>query len=273
MTNDGVAEVHPTDVEQSLNLAQGQAIVIVVEAADEVVGWASVAGGRAEADVHPAWRGRGIGSTLLAWTEARARASGAGRVRQIVTDSNMGARRLFESGGYTIHHISWILRMALGETPPEAAVPPGITIRAYRHADAAAAYRVIEDAFNEWPDRAPTDFASWSAHVLEHPSFAPSLSRLAFDGEELVGVALTDEYEGQSEGWVQQVATRASHRRRGIARAVLQSVFAAHHARGRRLVGLSTGSQMGALTPYERIGMRIRRSYTAWEKAMGDPDA
>jgi mycothiol synthase len=273
MTNDGVAEVHPTDVEQSLNLAQGRAVVIVIEAADEVVGWASVAEGRAEADVHPAWHGRGIGSTLLAWTEARARASGAGRVRQIVTDSDMGARRLFESGGYTIHHISWILRMALGETPPEVAVPPGIAIRPYRHADAAAAYRVIEDAFNEWPDRASTDFASWSAHVLEHPSFAPSMSRLAFDGEELVGVALTDEYQGQSEGWVQQVATRASHRRRGIARAVLQSVFGAHHARGRRLVGLSTGSQMGALTPYERIGMRIRRSYTAWEKALGDPDA
>lgn len=129
---------------------------------------------------------------------------------------------------------------------------------------------MIEDAFNEWPDRQPTDFEGWSAHVLDHPSFAPGMSRLAFDGDELVGAALTDDYQGQDEGWVQQLATKATHRRRGIARALLQSVFAAHHATGRRLVGLSTGSQTGALAPYERIGMRVRRTYTAWAKDLSE---
>ena len=266
IANDGVAEVHPTDVEQWLDLAEDHGGVIVVEAPDELAGWAAVHDGRAEADVHPAWRGRGIGSVLLAWTEAQSRAYGVARVRQVVTDSDMGARGLFESAGYTIHHVAWILQIKLGDAPPELVVPPGITIRPYRPEDAAATYQLIEDAFNEWPDRQPTDFAGWSAHVLEHPSFAPGLSRLAFDGEELVGAALTDAYEGQ-----EQVATKASHRRRGIARALLRSVFVAYHATGRRLVGLSTGSQMGALVPYERIGMRIRRSYTAWERDLADP--
>jgi predicted N-acetyltransferase YhbS len=268
--DDGVAEVHATDIEQSLGLA-GPSGVLLVEAPDGLAGWASVTGDHAEADVHPAWRGRGIGSALLAWTETRARASGAARVRQVVTDADRRAQQLFESAGYAIHHTSWILRMTLDEDPPQVAAPPGIAIRPYRDDDAAAAFRVIDDAFNEWPDRTPTDFAAWSAHVLEHPSFAPQLSRLAFDGDELVGVALTDAYEGQEEGWVEQVATRASHRRRGIARGLLQSVFAAHHATGRRAVGLSTGSQTGALAPYERIGMRVRRSYTAWERILGTP--
>ena len=270
IANDGAAEVHSTDIEQSLDLGADLGGVIVINAPDELAGWGSVHDGRAEADVHPAWRGRGLGSALLAWTEAQSRASGVGRVRQIVTDSDQGARRLFGSSGYTIHHVSWILRMELGDAPPEVVCPRGIAIRAYRPEDAAATYRLIEDAFNEWPDRQPTDFAGWSAHVLEHPSFAPTLSRLAFDGDELVGAALTDDYAGQDEGWVQQVATKASHRRRGIARALLQSVFAAYFATGRRLVGLSTGSQMGALEPYERIGMRVRRSYTAWEKDLTD---
>jgi predicted N-acetyltransferase YhbS len=156
--------------------------------------------------------------------------------------------------------------MQLGEAPPGVVIPAGIKLRRYQSGDAEATYRLIEDAFNEWPDRQPTTFADWSAHVLEHDSFSPGLSRLAFDGNELVGAALTDVYRGQDEGWVQQVATRASHRRRGIARALLQSVFLGFHATGRRLVGLSTGSHMGALAPYERIGMRIRRSYTAWQK-------
>jgi mycothiol synthase len=269
ITNDGVAEVHSTDVEQSFDLAD-EAGVIVVETRDRLVGWATVARGRAEADVHPAWRGRGIGSALLAWTEEQARASGAARMQHIVTNSDVEGNRLFERAGYRIHHTSWILRMTMGATPPEVVVPVGITIRPYRPEDAQATYRVIEDAFNEWPDRQPTDFAGWSAHVLRHASFSPGLSRLAFDGDELVGATLTDDYPGQEEGWVQQVATKASHRRRGIARALLQSVFGAFHATGRRFVGLSTGSHMGALEPYERIGMRIRRSYTAWQKEIGN---
>jgi mycothiol synthase len=132
---------------------------------------------------------------------------------------------------------------------------------------------VIEDAFNEWPDREPTEFASWSAHVIAHAAFAPGLSRLAFDGDELVGAALSSDYEGQEEGWVQQLATKGTHRHRGIARALLQSVFAAYHATGRRLVGLSTNARTGALTLYERIGMQVRRSYTAWAKELGEVDA
>jgi GNAT superfamily N-acetyltransferase len=268
IANDGVAEVHPTDVEQSFDLASNDEGVIVVEAPDQLVGWATLAGSRADADVHPAWRGRGVGSALLAWTEARARASGVTELQQIVTDADKGANRMFEAAGYRVHHTSWILQMKLGEAPPGVVIPAGIKLRPYQPGDAAATYRLIEDAFNEWPDRQPTTFAEWSAHVLEHHSFSPGLSRLAFDGNELVGAALTDDYPGQVEGWVQQVATRASHRRRGIARALLQSVFVAFHATGRRLVGLSTGSHMGALAPYERIGMRIRRSYTAWQKDM-----
>ena len=98
------------------------------------------------------------------------------------------------------------------------------------------------------------------------------MSRLAFDGDELVGAALTDDYQGQDEGWVPQLATKATHRHRGIARALLQSVFAAHHGTGRRLVGLSTNSRTGALTLYERIGMGVRRSYTAWAKELADAD-
>jgi mycothiol synthase len=272
VANDGVAEVHQTDVEQSFHLAD-ETGVIVAQAADQLVGWATVAGGRADVDVHPAWRGRGIGSALLAWTEAQARASGSHRLQQIVSDADDGANRLLERAGYRIHHTSWILRMTLGPTPPEVVVPAGVTIRTFRPDDAPAAYQVIEDAFNEWPDRQPTDFADWSAHVLGHASFSPDLSRLAFDGDELVGAALADDYPGQDEGWVQQVATKASHRRRGIARALLQSVFAGFHATGRRFVGLSTGSHMGALEPYERIGMRIRRSYTAWHKEIGESSA
>lgn len=266
IADNGVPEVQAADVEHAFDLADGPAGVILVEAPDRIVAWATVADGRADVSVHPAWRGRGIGAALLAWSEGHARASGSARVQQVVTDSDTAAHSLFEAAGYRIRHTSWVLQLKLEDVPPEVEVPQGIEIRRYRPADAEAAYRVIGDAFNEWPDRQPTDFVGWSAHVIAHSAFAPELSRLAFDGDHLVGAVLCMDYAGQDEGWVEQIATVASHRHRGIGRALLQSVFAAYHAQGRRLVGLSTNSQSGALTLYERIGMRVRRSYTAWVK-------
>ena len=77
------------------------------------------------------------------------------------------------------------------------------------------------------------------------------------------------DYDGQDDGWVQQLATKATHRDRGIARALLESTFLAVHETGKRKVGLSTNSRTGALGLYERLGMRIARSYTGWAKDLG----
>src|SRR5213080_3223098 len=54
-------------------------------------------GRRAEADVRPDRRGRGIGTWLLDWTERRAGEVGADRVGQTITDHNVVAARMFGS--------------------------------------------------------------------------------------------------------------------------------------------------------------------------------
>lgn len=270
--NDGVAEIHPDDVENVFDRAGDDSdAVVVVEGPDGPVAWARAAGQfgeRAEADVHPDWTGRGIGRALLGWTEGRARRAGLPRVRQTVTDANLAARRLFEANGYEAGGASWILQQTLVDEPPTVEVPDGITIRPYRPEDAPAVHRLIDDAFGEWPGREPVDFEHWAPHVIGHGSFAPALSPLAFDGDQLVGVALGFAYAGSDEGWVQQLATKATHRHRGIARALLQSAFAGFHAAGWRACGLSTDSRTGALSLYERVGMRVRRSYTWWVKPL-----
>ncbi len=225
--------------------------------------------GRAEADVHPEHLDRGLGAAVLRWTEDRTTAAGRTRVYQVVTDANVAAHRLFERHGYATFQTSWILEKMLDAAPPVVEVPAGIVVRPYEPADAPAVFRVIEDAFNEWPGREPSTFETWSIRILGHSAFAPELSRVALDGDEVVGASMCMDYDGQDDGWVQQLATKATHRGRGIARALLESTFLAVHETGKRKVGLSTNSRTGALGLYERLGMRISRSYTGWSKDLG----
>ena len=186
-----------------------------------------------------------------------------------MTDANAGAARLFRERDYGSTHTSWILEIRFDEVRPAAAEPPeGITFRRYTPGiDDRAAYRLVEDAFNGLPGRDPAPYEEWEATVL-HGAFSPQLSVLAFDGDELVGTALSYDYASTDEGWIQQLATRATHRHRGIARAMLNETFGAFHERGKRRCGLSTDSRTGALGLYERVGMSIRRSYTRYTKTL-----
>lgn len=269
---DGAVEIDRGDVEMSFGRAgfdPGRDRLLVLDGR-EPVGWAEIHGGRAEADVRPSHRGRGIGTALLRWIEAHARESGRASVDQTVTDADLAAADLFRRNGYEPAETAWLLRIGFDDGPPPVPVPPpGITIRPFEPgADERAVYRVIEDAFNGWPNRTPESFEEWVNHFPAHPSFAPAMSPLAFDGNELVGAITYLDYPDSDEGWVQQLATKASHRHRGIARALLHHAFGAAYASGKRACGLSTNSSAGALALYEKVGMRVRRSYTRFAKTL-----
>lgn len=269
---DGVAEIDPGDVEMSFGRA-GYDLVrdcVLVHEGERLVGWADVYKDRAEVDVRPSHRGRGLGTALLAWTERRARESSRSAVNQTVTDANAAATELFRRRGYAPTETAWLLQIRFeGGPPPAPAAPEGITIRAFeRGVDERAAYRVIEDAFNEWPDPTPHTYEEWERLFPAHPAFTPERSPLAFEGDELVGAAVYLDYPSSDEGWVQQLATKATHRHRGIARALLHHAFSAAYASGKPACGLSTNSQTGALSLYEKVGMHVRRSYTRFSKTL-----
>jgi len=61
--------------------------------------------GRPSLNIHdfavlPEWRGRGVGSLLLAAIERRARDTGACKLTLEVHDSNTGAKRLYQRSGF-----------------------------------------------------------------------------------------------------------------------------------------------------------------------------
>jgi mycothiol synthase len=270
---DGRVEIEPEDIVVDLarpGLDPARDTVLVHDPGGRLVGRAQVVKvHRAEADVHPAVRGRGLGAELLAWTETRARGLGGGRVAQTVTDNDRAAAALFKRSGYRPKDTAWILETVMDEAPSAPAPPPGIHIRPYAMGrDDKAAYRLIEDAFGEWPDRAPATFDEWAGLTVARDSFRPELSPLAFDGDRLVGAALVLSTVDPGEGQIYQVATHRDYRGRGIARTLLGEAFGGFYRAGCRTCVLSTNSFTGALPLYERVGMRIRRSYTRYEKPL-----
>jgi ribosomal protein S18 acetylase RimI-like enzyme len=232
-------------------------------------GW--VRGQRARVHVHPAHQGRGLGSALLAWAENRARQAGGDRLAQTVPDTDRAASALLRAGGYGRLVTEWLLQIALPAEPEVPGPPAGITVRPFRQGDEQAAYRLTEDAFDEWQPRRKT-YAEWARRTVERPAFLPAASPLAFAGDQLVGAVLALDVADHDHGYVERVAVRRDHRDRGIARTLLWEAFRTFHRLGRPVCTLWTHSGTGALPLYERLGMTVQRSSTVYGKALVTAD-
>jgi mycothiol synthase len=234
-----------------------------------LVGYVEVPGWRAEGEVHPDHRGRGIGSALVDWMEQRALErtppGEEARVGQTKFDGCTSAVTLLRNRGYEVRHTSWVLRMPPGVDLADRAVP-GVDIRSFTEADAVAVHRVIEDAFNEWPNRTPVAYRSWRTHTVDRPDFHPGLLRVALVDEEVVGACYA--LDTPDEGWVQSLAVRDDQRNRGIAQALLAQTFLELRGRGHTRLGLSTDSRTGALDLYVRLGMEVHETFRHWSKLL-----
>lgn len=223
---------------------------------------------RVEAHVHPQARGRGIGSWLVDWTERTGRAQGGRYVGQSVP-AGSGADALLGSRGRLLRWTSWELALPSGAALPESAVPQGFRLRDLeRPSDEAACFALIEDAFNEWPDRVPGVLADWVARTLDR--VGTTRVRLVVDPAGEPVAACVAEYDGGI-GYVVQLATRADHRGLGLGRALLADAFAHGRELGCSRSELSTDSRTGALGLYESVGMVVTRTWRHWAVDVAAP--
>ncbi|MGZ4125538.1 MAG: GNAT family N-acetyltransferase [Actinomycetota bacterium] len=227
---------------------------------NRIVGWGIVLNLRsAWVDVHPDSRERGIGTWLRTWSVRRARELGAGRIGQTIDDRRQEVAAMFAAAGYTARRTSWILRMEHSVRPDDPVPPAGIELRAFRPGDEDEVLGMFEQAFSEWNDRLPSTMTTWRAMTVEREGFEPEDLVEALDGDRIVGGAFLID---SGEVWVDKLAVRRDHRHRGIARALLQTAFRRSFDRGYAQTTLSTDSNTGALTLYERLGMTVHRSFT-----------
>jgi mycothiol synthase len=235
---------------------------------ERIVSWALVKRGRAQVWVQPTFRGRGLGTALLTWTEDAARRQAWSDLFQITSDNDQAAASLLQRHAYTKLGTAWILRTELTDAPLQT---PQTLAPSYRLADFSpdavrALYDVLETAFGDIPGQRGQSFEEWSAHILARSDFDPSLVTLVVHGDEPVGAAVGFIFD--DEGWVEQLAVARGHRRQGLGRSLLDESFRRFRERGLDRAGLSTNSETGALGLYERAGMAIARSYTRRGKSV-----
>ena len=206
--DDGIAEIALSDIAADWDRPDfaAETMSIAVWHADELAATGDVFMGRAEVDVAPEHRGRGLGTALLPWTWRVAKSDGRSSVGQTVSDRRTDAAELFRSHGYEVGHTSWALRIELDDQPPDAPVlPDGLAFRDLRLGeDDRAVFEVIDVAFDEWSDRETQGFENWASSTLHRPEVDPSLVPLIVDGQRIVGVARAAVGIG---GWVASLVT------------------------------------------------------------------
>lgn len=220
--------------------------------------------------VHPEHTGRGLGSALLARTEARARelaARAPDGVRSTLTvhvsANNAPAHALVEGRGYTLTRRFWEMGIDLTQraSAEQAVLPPGMRIRTLVPGqDDRATFDAQEEAFSDHWGHTPGDYDEWRYWVFENAWSDPSLLFLAVEGDEIAGIALCSFLLGPDKGHVHTLGVRRQWRKRGVGRALLLHAFDVLGQRGAKLVTLGVDSQSltGATRLYEGVGMCVR---------------
>jgi mycothiol synthase len=235
---------------------------------------------RLDGVVDPAWRGQGIGRTLLADSERRARELTAAErpARPVLGswswDGQPRDAALLQSAGFEV--VRWFFDMVRPtlDDIPDLGLPDGFEIRPV---DASMARQVwdadIEAFADHWGgfDRSEANLQRW----LDAPTTDLSIWVIAFDGDEIAGGVINsidDEQNaalGVRRGWLNSVFTRRRWRRRGLASALIARSLAVLRHRGQTsaALGVDADNPSGALGLYEGLGFRVDQRGIAWRKA------
>jgi ribosomal protein S18 acetylase RimI-like enzyme len=235
---------------------------VIAEDGDTAVGYAHFRGHDVMVCVDPAREGQGAGTMLHAWAEARARERGMTTLRQMIGDRGASGRAFLHAHGYEKVRSYW--RMERDVARGEAG------FRAFQPADVPALYAIREAAFSRNPDYEPATEPEWTAREIEIHSFDPELTRVATEDGEPVGFATVRRWE-DGVAYLSTLAVRPEAWGRGLGSSLLEAVFAAAGAAGRRQVHLNVASDNpNALRLYERVGMTQRWRVDAYERPVAD---
>jgi len=236
-------------------------------------------------NVHPDHRDRGIGCSLLQWTQHRAsesiRLAPAGArvtLSQSIFEQELQAQALLEDAGFSLSRVFSRMVIDMEDAPASPSWPDGVCVRGYRQDDLEPTVRMVQTAFCDHWGHVDVPFEEelkqWRHWTTAYKDFDPGLWFLAVDGStgEIVGVVLgwPTTPEDPKMGWIEVVGVLRDWRGRGLGLALLRHAFGEFHRRGYRKVGLGVdaASLTGATRLYARAGMKPMRRKLNFEKEL-----
>lgn len=183
-----------------------------------------------------------------------------------------------ERAGYVNKRVSYQMRLELPVEPLTApALPDGFTLGIMPEGEDWTP--LIHTILDTWQDhygfiKRPDEVAipMWQRY-LEH-NFDPRSWLLVMHGDEIAAFALCklNHADYPDFAYVNLLGTARKYRRRGLAEALLRTVFAHMQRLGMRRVGLGVDGESltGATRLYERAGMHVHQAYRMNEKLLRD---
>ena len=161
-------------------------------------------------------------------------------------------------------------------TVPE--LPDGIEFRPFeaeKHAEAVwyAHQESFRDHFGYVEDR---PFDQWRHSLLDTPTFDASLWVIAWDGDEVAGVALNEvDSSEEATGHVNILGVRRAWRKRGLGGVMLRHSFRLFQERGFKHVnlGVDASSKTNAVALYENAGMYVNKCMVQKRKILRGDEA
>jgi GNAT superfamily N-acetyltransferase len=243
--------------------------------------WVNDAGERLYAvsgQVHPQWRGRGIGRVMLLWEERRVREIAAAHpsdelryLQAFVLEIQQRRLAMLKRAGYEpVRYGFMMVRPELADVPDEWPLPEGLEVRPVLPEDRRAIWEALNEAFRDhWGHRPSTeeDYQGW----LNWPDAQPQLWQVAWDAQsnQVAGMVLNSIFANENErfglkrGWTDPICVRRPWRRRGLARALIMRSLKLLRDQGmtEAALGVDAENPNKALHLYESCGYRpVKRS-------------
>lgn len=230
----------------------------------------------------PEFRRKGIGTAMLARGEARLREIAAEHAydgprffQSFLSEGEKGTRALLENAGYQPIRFHFEMKRDLSEPFPDFPLPAGLEVRPVKEEHLRAIFDADAEAFRDhWGYVAPTDtrFDAW----IHFPGFAPSLFKVAWDGDQIAGAVQNfvnkeeNEEYARKRGYTEGIFVRRPWRKRGLARALIVQSMKMFKEMGmtETALGVDTENLSGALRVYQSCGYRQMKKSTTYRKPL-----
>jgi ribosomal protein S18 acetylase RimI-like enzyme len=233
-------------------------------------------------NLKPAWRGMGIGRAMSDHQQER--------LREIASEHPAESPKFFQAwasetqtwqGEHLIKDGFEPVRYGLTMTRPcnkplEALpLPEGLEIRPVRKEHYRQIWEADQEAFQDHWGYVPAteeNYKEW----LDHRYFQPHLWKVAWDGNEVVGMVGNFIAEDENEeykrkrGYTEDIFVRRPWRKSGVARALLTQSVVMFQEMGMEetCLGVDTQNPNGAKRLYESVGYKEIKRHTTYRKEM-----